>query len=77
MSYDRLESCVVSDIQELPTPIAEIVFDTFTTGGHPIDWLQEVLGVTVDGALGPNTLGEAAKSDPLKTANSFLVKRDQ
>jgi lysozyme family protein len=61
----------------LPTPIAEVVFDTFTTGGHPIVWLQEVLGVTVDAALGPNTLGEAAKSDPLNTANSFLVKRDQ
>jgi Glycosyl hydrolase 108/Predicted Peptidoglycan domain len=61
----------------LPTPIAEVVFDTLTTGGHPIVWLQEVLGVTADGVLRPNTVGEAAKSDPLKTANSFLVKRDQ
>ena len=61
----------------LPTPIAEVVFDTHTTGGHPIVWLQEVLEVTADGVLKPNTLEAAAKSDPLKTANSFLVKRDQ
>jgi lysozyme family protein len=61
----------------LPTPIAEVVFDTHTTGGNPIVWLQEILGVTADGVLRSNTLGEAAKSDPLKTANSFLVKRDQ
>ncbi len=60
----------------LPTPIAECVHDTFESGGHPIQWLQAILGVTVDGILGPLTV-EAANAAPGKpTALAFLERRD-
>jgi hypothetical protein len=60
----------------LPSPIAEVVHDTFESGGHPVQWLQQVLGVTVDGQLGPVTAA-AAHAAPGKTvALAFLERRD-
>lgn len=63
-------------IDKLPHYIAEVVHDTFTTGGHPVIWLQEVIGVTADGAMGPLTVAAVAQCDARKVAISFLTKRD-
>lgn len=43
---------------ELPGPLAEIMFDTGVNVGvvRPVRWLQTALGVSVDGNLGPQTL---------------------
>lgn len=60
----------------LPSPLAECVHDTFESGGHPIAWLQEVLGVTVDSKLGPVTASAAHASDTKAIALAFLVHRD-
>lgn len=61
---------------ELTSPIAECVFDAFVTGGRPIQWLQQVLGVQADGYIGPKTLAAAKASKPLETAQGILVMRD-
>ncbi len=60
----------------LPSPIAECVHDTFELGGHPIQWLQAILGVTVDGILGPLTVAAANAAPEKPTALAFLVRRD-
>lgn len=77
----------------LPSPIGEVVHDTYESGGRPIRWLQQTLdeadpshaihwlqsavNVTVDGMLGPETLGAvAAVTNPSKIALDFLIRRD-
>jgi hypothetical protein len=61
----------------LPTPIAECVHDTFESGGHPVQWLQQTLGIIVDGELGPITAAAANAADPKATATAFLLLRDE
>jgi lysozyme family protein len=61
---------------KLSSPVAEVVYDAFVTGGHPINWLQEVLNIKSDGFIGPVTIATANNSDHLVTANKILVKRD-
>ncbi len=69
----------------LPTPLGEIVFDSFVTGGKPIMWLQQALNAVgdncklkVDGGIGPMTLA-AVETAPSKKAvgNKMLEYRDE
>ena len=69
----------------LPTPLGEIVFDAFVTGGKPIMWLQQALNdvgdnckLKVDGGIGPMTLA-AVETAPSKKAvgNKMLEYRDE
>lgn len=52
---------------ELPFPIAAVTFDAAVNSGpvRAIKWLQRALGVTVDGVIGPVTMGAAQSvADP-------------
>jgi lysozyme family protein len=45
--------------------------------GRAARWLQQVLHVTVDGALGPQTSAALAAADPRKVSKDFLALRFQ
>ena len=61
----------------MPKEVSVVVFDTSVNsgGGRAAKTLQQVLGVTVDGALGPVTLAKLQDQDSLSTANAFLALR--
>jgi lysozyme family protein len=62
---------------ELPAGIDYCVFDAAVNSGpgRAIKWLQEVLGVTVDGMLGPKTLLAAKIADPAATIDEYTEVR--
>ena len=62
---------------DLPSGIDYCVFDAAVNSGpgRAIKWLQEVLGVTVDGMLGPKTLLAAKIADPVATVNEYTEVR--
>jgi lysozyme family protein len=51
---------------DLPAGVDYCVFDAAVNSGpgRAIKWLQQALGVTQDGALGPKTLAAAKAADP-------------
>jgi lysozyme family protein len=56
--------------------IAYQLFDAAYNGGHPVQWLQQALGVTVDGVLGQATILAASKAAPRTVAakmNSYRL----
>lgn len=60
----------------LPYPVALVLFDIRVNGGAGVKWLQEALGVTADGVLGPATLAAAnASTDPAGLAGRILRRR--
>lgn len=60
---------------ELDPRLAFHVFDTAYNGGHPIQWLQQAVGVAPDGIFGPATLEELNHNDPLKVMMRFNAYR--
>ena len=46
---------------KLPGPLALLLADTAFNGGHPVQWLQEAVGVVRDGVIGPATLAAVAE----------------
>jgi lysozyme family protein len=62
---------------ELDARLAFQVFDTAYNGGHPIQWLQQAVGVTADGIFGPATLEALNNVDPLKVMMRFNAYRLQ
>lgn len=62
---------------ELPPPIALVVFDMAVNAGpsRSIRLLQEALGVTADGIIGPRTLSAARAADPQEAAAEFTARR--
>jgi lysozyme family protein len=40
------------------------VFDTAYNGGHPAQWLQQAVGVNVDGVIGAKTIAAVRAADP-------------
>jgi len=62
---------------ELPPPIALVVFDMAVNAGpsRSIRLLQEALGVSVDGIIGPETLSAAKAADPQAVAAEFTARR--
>ena len=61
---------------ELPKPLAVAVFDCAVNVGWPraILMLQESLGVTVDGNIGPQTLAACAKPEALVWFSAARVR---
>lgn len=59
---------------ELPSPLAIVVFDSAVNQGTnaAVRLLQEALGVTVDGVIGPQTI-KAAQSAKLQQSLPYLV----
>lgn len=58
---------------DLPGGVDWAVFDWAVNGGtgRAAKHLQEAIGVKVDGAIGPMTLGAATKADPAKTVQDI------
>ena len=64
---------------DLPAPLALLAFDAAVnqgTGWAPAA-LQSVLGVAVDGDIGPQTIQAAAEADVMDTLAEFAWRRDQ
>ncbi|MEO1413486.1 MAG: glycosyl hydrolase 108 family protein, partial [Bacteroidota bacterium] len=55
--------------------LADIIFDGRVNHGAGIRLLQEVLGVTVDGIVGPKTLREINSADPARLYNDYKERR--
>jgi lysozyme family protein len=55
--------------------IAYQVFDAAYNGGYPVKWLQECVGATVDGQIGPQTIAAVRAADAWKTIALFNAKR--
>lgn len=63
---------------ELPWPIAFLIFDGVLNHHplRPIRWLQQAVGVTADGLLGPRTVAAAkACRDPIGVARDMTMQR--
>lgn len=62
---------------ELPVPVGEVTFDIAVNNGkaRAIRWLQETLGVRVDGFVGPKTLAAASCGDTSAIAQRLLSQR--
>lgn len=48
---------------QLPMAVAFHVFDAAYHGGHPVQWLQNIVGAAQDGIIGPKTI-EAVRAAP-------------
>jgi lysozyme family protein len=44
---------------QLPPLLGYFVFDAAFNGGHPVQWLQQAVGVAVDGVMGAETVAAA------------------
>lgn len=60
---------------EMDPRVAFQVFDTAYNGGQPVKWLQEAVGATPDGVMGPATLAALRAVDPLKVVMRFNARR--
>lgn len=65
----------ICDCDELPYPLAFQVFDTAYNGGHPVQWLQEAVGVPADGRIGPATIAAAKGVEVHKAVMVFNAYR--
>ncbi len=59
----------------LPTAVAFQVFDTAYNGGHPIQWLQAIVGTQQDGVLGEQTAIAVGRMDVWEVLARFNAKR--
>jgi lysozyme family protein len=73
------EYYLASGADKLPDGIAEIVFDMAVNNGkgRAIKILQEAVGATVDGGLGPETLGKVEAAPREETIAKMLAAREQ
>ncbi len=55
--------------------VAFQVFDAAYNGGHPVEWLQEASGSTIDGVLGPNTIAAVNSVNPYVLVMRFDAYR--
>lgn len=62
---------------ELPTGVDYVVFDAAINSGpgRAAKWLQEVVGVTADGAIGPATLRAVQSMDASEVVEKYQAKR--
>jgi lysozyme family protein len=75
--YDSYWCPVYAD--ELGSPIGEFMFDTGVNNGigYAVRVLQTVLGIGVDGRIGPVTLGEARRQDSQELFSKLVEARNQ
>lgn len=71
---DYWEKC---KIETLPEPLRLMVFDTAVNMGpqRAIGLLQAVVGATVDGSLGPETLALVERFDALVVLHRYTLRR--
>ena len=62
---------------ELPAGVDYVVFDAAINSGpgRAAKWLQEVVGVTADGAIGPGTMKAVLAEDPAELVSAYSFKR--
>jgi lysozyme family protein len=62
---------------DLPTGVDYVVFDAAINSGpgRAAKWLQEVVGVAADGAIGKSTLAAVAAHDPADIVDMYQAKR--
>lgn len=67
-----------SKAQELPYGVGEVVFDISVNNGRSRahKWLQEALGVKVDGVVGPVTLRAATEANSTILTKRLLDRRE-
>lgn len=64
-------------IDQLPAPLQLMVFDTAVNMGpqRAVGFLQAVVGVKVDGDMGPVTLAKVNEFDPMDILRKYAVRR--
>jgi lysozyme family protein len=62
---------------DLPAGVAYCVFDAAVNSGpgRALRWLQAEIGATVDGVIGNETLGLAARRDPVRVIDGYCERR--
>ena len=62
---------------DMPYPVDVVLFDSAVNCGvsQAAKWLQRAVGASVDGKIGPVTLGKVAESDPYQTAAKIIDAR--
>lgn len=62
---------------DLPAGLDYAVFDAAINSGpgRAAKWLQEVVGVTADGAIGPGTMKAVLAVDPAELVSAYSFKR--
>lgn len=60
---------------QLSPAIAFHVFDTAYNGGHPVRWLQQAVGATADGIIGPKTIAAVRAMQPAEVVLKFTARR--
>lgn len=64
--------------EELPSPVAEVVFDIGVNNGtgRAAKWLQREVGTEPDGVIGPFTIEATNLKDPREVAMHLALRRD-
>jgi lysozyme family protein len=75
IAHDKYWSPFGCDL--LPLAVAFQVLDTAYNGGHPVQWLQEVVGVAADGVVGPVTVSAVGRMSVWQILALFNAKRLQ
>lgn len=62
---------------DLPAGVDYVVFDAAINSGpgRAAKWLQEVVGVTADGAIGPGTMRAVMAHNPAELVSAYQAKR--
>lgn len=62
---------------ELPAALRQCMFDAAVNSGarQSTRWLQQALGITADGVLGPQTLAAAHRAEPVGLKSRMLAMR--
>jgi lysozyme family protein len=60
---------------QLPPAVAFHVFDSAYHGGAPVRWLQEAVGSTPDGIIGPKTVAAVRAAEPAAVVMAFNRRR--
>lgn len=62
---------------DLPAGVDYVVFDAAINSGpgRAAKWLQEVVGTTADGAIGPGTLAAVSNMSPEEIVDRYQAKR--
>lgn len=60
---------------DLPPPIALVVFDAKVNGGDPIRWMQSAAKVTPDGVIGPVTIASVRAARAGEVVSEVCARR--